>query len=103
MRLRDGELDAVIDERLNGASAAASTGGDTTAGATTAGADTDPAIDVKEPAPTQSAAGKSAIPSFGESADSEKPLDEVILEYLVDKARVRSRERKSRRQQRPKE
>jgi hypothetical protein len=101
MRLRGGELDAVIDERLNGGIAAASTSGDTTA----AGADTDPAIDVEQPAPAVSAAGKRSAPSFGESADSEKPLDEVILEYLVDKARERSREQKDqpRRQQRTKE
>ena len=55
--------------------------------------------------PTQPAAEESAAPTFGQSADSGKPLDEVILEYLVDKARERSREQKdpSRRQQRPKE
>jgi hypothetical protein len=100
-RLRGGELDAVINERLNGGSAAASSSGDTTA----AGADTDPAIDGEEQAPNLGAAGKGAAPSFGESADSEKPLDEVILEYLVDKARERSRDQKGqpRRQQRPKE
>jgi hypothetical protein len=100
MRLRDGELDAVIDERLNGGGAAATPSGDTTA----AGADTDPAFDVAEPAPAVSAAGKGGASSFGESADAEKPLDEVILEYLVDKARVRSQEQKNqpRRQQRPK-
>ena len=104
-RLRSGDLDAVIDERLNGANVAVPSSGDTTAGGTTAGADTDPAIDVKPPAPTQPAAATSAPPGFGESADSEKPLDEVILEYLVDKARERSRRPKDqpRRQQRPKE
>jgi hypothetical protein len=31
--------------------------------------------------------GKATTPAFGGSIDSEKPLDEVILEYLVDKAR----------------
>jgi len=33
---------------------------------------------------------KRAAPAFGEDVDSEKPLDEVILEYLVEKARDRS-------------
>jgi hypothetical protein len=101
MRLRDGELDAVIDERLNGGSAAATQSGDTTA----TGADTDPAIDGEEPAPAVSAAGKGGAPSFGDSTDSEKPLDEVILEYLIDKARVRANEQKAqpRRDQRSKE
>jgi hypothetical protein len=35
-----------------------------------------------------------STPGFGNSADSEKPLDEVILEYLVDKARDRAAEKK---------
>ena len=51
-RLRSGDFDAAIEERLNGAKATAPPSGDTTSGATTAGADTDPAIDVKQPAPT---------------------------------------------------
>jgi hypothetical protein len=104
-RLRGGDFDAAIDERLNGAKVAAPPIRDTTYSSTTAGADTDPAIDVEEPAPTAPAAEKKAGPSFGESADSEKPLDEVILEYLVDKARERSREKKDQpgRQPRPKE
>ncbi len=99
-RLRDGELDAAIDERLNGAGASASSSGDTTAGA-----DTDPAIDVEEGASPSPASGAKAAPCFGEKADSEKPLDEVILEYLVDKAHDRSSEQQDprRRQQRPKE
>ena len=45
-------------------------------------ADTEPILD-----------GTSA-PGFGASLDSEKPLDEVILEYLVDKARGRAAEKK---------
>jgi hypothetical protein len=105
MRLRDGELDAVIIERLNGASPAAAPSGDTTSGAMDSGADTDPALDTDEPAAPRAAAANEGTPAFGQSGDSEKPLDEVILEYLVDKARGRSRAKKAqpRRQQRPKE
>ncbi len=32
--------------------------------------------------------------AFGESVDAQKPLDEVILEYLVEKARERSSDRR---------
>ncbi len=105
MRLRDGELDAVIDERLNGASQTAAPGGDTPSGAMDSGADTDPALDLDAPAAPRAAAANKGAPAFGQSGESEKPLDEVILEYLVDKARDRSRAKKAqpRRQQRPKE
>ena len=129
-RLTGGELDAVIDERLGGARAAAkpspppvsaalvakstASGGDpsgsSTAGADTSGsiasgadasgsitsgAATDPSIDVERPAAETEPIldGKSA-PGFGNNLDSEKPLDEVILEYLVDKARGRAAEKK---------
>jgi hypothetical protein len=109
-RLMGGEFDAVIDERLGGGAAAAkpaparisaesvaeSTGsGGSTSGSITAGADTNPSVDVERPAAaTKPNLEKPASRAFGDSIDSEKPLDEVILEYLVDKARDRAAEKK---------
>lgn len=65
-RLQGGDFDAVIAERLDGAAPTAAQ----------PVAPPDP-----EPAPEPRA--------FGEGIVSEKPLDQVILEYLVDKARSR--------------
>jgi len=109
-RLTGGELDAVIDARLGGGVAPAkpsparpseapaaqgAAGGGDTSGAITAGAGTDPSIDVERPAAdTKPIIDRAAAPAFGDSLDSEKPLDEVILEYLVDKARDRAAEKK---------
>jgi hypothetical protein len=120
-RLTSGALDAVIDERLGAAKVAAAAiqpppaskesvaestaSGGATSGSITAGADTHPSIDQLRPAPdTQPMLGKSSAAAFGDSLDSDKPLDEVILEYLVDKARDRAAEKKqpSARQQRRK-
>jgi hypothetical protein len=77
-RLRLGDFDAVIAARLSGAPSAAA-----------------------EPPPPQAAARPrperaSARPSeearaFGEGIVSQRPLDDVILEYLVAKSRERSR------------
>jgi hypothetical protein len=93
-RLRAGEFDQTISERL---------GGETAEGSTTS-----PSIhDEPPPAPAQPAAARlpaaSATPAgstktgdpasgdrvFGDGVVSHKPLDEVILEYLVEKARDR--------------
>ncbi|MFB3117195.1 MAG: hypothetical protein ACE1ZP_00390 [Myxococcota bacterium] len=109
-RLTGGELDAVIDERLGGARPAAKpspppaskasvakskASGGKPSGSSTAGADTAPAIDVERPAPdTKPILDRESAPAFGNSLDSEKPLDEVILEYLVDKARGRAAKKK---------
>ncbi len=109
-RLTGGELDAVIDERLGGARPAAkpsppptskasvaksTASGGKPSGSITAGAETAPAIDVERPAPdTKPILDSESAPAFGNSLDSEKPLDEVILEYLVDKARGRAAEKK---------
>jgi hypothetical protein len=118
-RLTSGELDEVIDERIGGAVAAkkpspprvneasvaesaasgAEASGSVTSGAATdpsgsvtSGAPPDPAIDVERPAAadTEPIFDGPPTPGFGKSPDSEKPLDEVILEYLVDKARDRA-------------
>ena len=109
-RLTSGALDAVIKERLGGSGAAAKpsppqvskasvakskASGGKPAGASTAGADTAAAIDVERPAPdTKPILASESAPAFGNSLDSEKPLDEVILEYLVDKARGRAAKKK---------
>lgn len=115
-RLKGGEFDAAINERLgrpeaagNGDAAAAdsadstgsgattgSTTGATTAGATPAGAisggaQTAPSIEDEAEGASQPAASQpSDDRAFGDTGDAQKPLDEVILEYLVKKARDRS-------------
>ncbi|MFQ5417750.1 MAG: hypothetical protein ACE5FL_11975 [Myxococcota bacterium] len=101
-RLKCGDFDAVIDQRIDAAAA-----GDTSP-------DTDPdtaptippesAAESSLPPPTQPALGSpdrprptvaaaEEAPAFGDSVDSAKPLDEVILDYLVEKARHRARDR----------
>ena len=119
-RLTGGELDAVIDERLGGgvapakpasppatkkpvakkpaakkpaAQSKASAG--ETSGSVTANAATDPSIDLERPAAdTKPIIDRPSAPAFGDGKDAEKPLDEVILEYLVDKARDRAADKK---------
>ncbi len=106
-RLASGELDAVIDERVGGAGAAAkppageesvaesTASGADTSGSLTPGANTVPAIDVDRPAAdTKPIFDGTSAPAFGSDPDSEKPLDEMILEYLVDKARDRATDKK---------
>ncbi len=77
-RLKGGGFDAVIAERLGDGAAA---GGDRALG---------PATSAREPdrQPT----------SFGAQIGSQKPLDQVILDYLVKKARKRSESSPSRAQ-----
>jgi hypothetical protein len=64
VRLRGGDLDALIAERIEGSPDAA-------------------------PAAAESADADGRPSAFGEDLVSEKPLDEMILEYLVKKARDR--------------
>ena len=68
-RLAGGDYDATIVERIEGSTPPA------------VSADTEPASEVAEPAESR---------DFGEGLVSEQPLDEMILEYLVDKARSRA-------------
>ena len=105
-RLTNGELDEVIDERVAGMGAAkkpppprvgeesvaeSTASGVEPSGSGTSGAVTDPSIDVERPAAeTKPIFDEPSAPGFGCSLDSEKPLDEVILEYLVDNARGRA-------------
>jgi hypothetical protein len=85
-RLEQGEFDGVIAERLPGKVPPSL--------AQTAPVTEPPAlVEVLEPAPPASAlaAAPAAAPeanrSFGDGVVSQKPLDEVILEYLIEKAR----------------
>ena len=84
--LKDGEFDGVISDRLGG-------GGDVT------DPGTEPAAPGPEPA--EAAAGEAEDHEFGEGIVSDKPLDEVILEYLVEKARDRVGDRESNAASRP--
>ena len=88
-RLSGGEFDDVIRQRL----------GDAAMGIDSK-PDTEP--EAAAPAPGPVAAPRTAAPSppapraergFGEGIGSEKPLDEVILDYLAQKARTRSSDR----------
>ena len=66
-----------------------------TSGSVTANAATDPSMDPGRPAAdTKPIIDDPVAPSFGDSDDAEKPLDEVILEYLVGKARDRAAPKK---------
>jgi len=78
-QLKQGEFDTVIAERLGGQKPQVSAPPpDPAAGAASASSSS-----------AASPASREAAHAFGEGIVSQKPLDEVILDYLVDKARVR--------------
>jgi hypothetical protein len=93
-RLTGGEFDATLRERL----------GPAVFGGADTGTSTRPDLDQTSPPETSGeapAAGLAPEPaeaadggSFGSGIVSEKQLDEVILDYLVDSARKRKRKRK---------
>jgi hypothetical protein len=85
-RLGGGEFDGAIAERLGDPGPKASV---SETGATTGGIDTAPAIAAEPAADPDEAEGLGPKSAFGDAIDSQKPLDEVILEYLVKKARDR--------------
>jgi len=89
-RLRRGEFDDLIAERLKDPNA--STGSEALAEPVTRR----PEAKAPEQAEAAAAAAASAAQkdgrAFGEGIVSDKPLDEVILEYLVQKARHRAAE-----------
>jgi hypothetical protein len=90
-RLKQGAFDAVIADRLTDPAEDTGSGFDEAAAAL---GPTPPAAAVKAaapaPAPTPAPVDRAAQPrAFGEGIVSQKPLDEVILEYLVEKARGR--------------
>ena len=86
-RLVANEFDEVIVERM-GAGIFAEDAADTHA-ETRAGSGTAPAVD--ESGPGEPAVPEEASRSFGEGIVSDKPLDEVILNFLVENARKRRR------------
>jgi hypothetical protein len=79
-RLRRGVFDELIAERLGPAAAADATG-------STTQQETPPVT----PAPTSASGEGEAVRPFGQGIVSQKPLDEVVLEYLVDSARKRKK------------
>lgn len=97
-RLKHGEFDAVILERLGDADAT-DPGESSASGSSTAPVETPPTLPgAAEPAIANAAApevGAEAPRAFGDGIVSQKPLDEVILEYLVEKARDRVSDRES--------
>jgi hypothetical protein len=87
-RLRRGEFNDVIAERL-GDSAEKPPEREARRG----GADARNRVTAPEPVrpdPVSEAPAAAASPAFGEGVVSQKPLDELILEYLVEKARERA-------------
>jgi len=94
-KLKRGEFDRVISERLGGAPDANDTA--STAAKVpppSAPPPTQPMIDELEAVVGESP-GPGAQRAFGDGIVSQKPLDEVILEYLVEKARNRAGDRES--------
>jgi hypothetical protein len=97
-RLKQGALDPVIAERLTdpaedtGSGISEAPPASPAAAARPARAPLAAAASAPAPAPAPAAAPARA---FGEGIVSQKPLDEVILEYLVEKARGRGSARKA--------
>jgi hypothetical protein len=83
-RLKQGAFDAVINERLTDPAEDTGSGVAAAAAAAKPVAPPAPAVTAVEPARPL------APRAFGDGIVSHKPLDEVILEYLVEKARGRS-------------
>ena len=81
-RLRRGEFDDLIAERLEAPNAS------TRSAVVAEPLSESPAAEPPEPPPAATAEEDER--AFGEGIVSEKPLDEVILEYLVEKARHRA-------------
>jgi hypothetical protein len=84
VRLRRGAFDGLIDERLGAELNAVAA---ETSGSSTTQPDTPPPLD----APLAEPAAAAGPRPFGQGIVSEKPLDEVVLEYLIDNARKRKR------------
>ena len=100
-KLKRGDFDAMIAERFGGAT----DGNDTASNNAkvsppTAPAPTQPVMDEPE-APVAASSDSGASRAFGDGIVSQKPLDEVILEYLVEKARDRVGDRESKAAARP--
>jgi hypothetical protein len=102
--LTGGEYDDLIDERLGTEAMAVNgkdkkkKGAEADDGPQTDGLETPtPMPDVKSEAPARSGsrppAPAASARTFGDGIVSQKPLDEVILEYLAEKARDRAADR----------
>jgi len=100
-RLKQGAFDPVIAERLTDPAEETGSGVSgvppaTLAAAAAAASPRAAPASVPAPAPAPAPASASASArAFGEGIVSQKPLDEVILEYLVEKARGRGSARKA--------
>jgi hypothetical protein len=87
-RLKDGGFDEVIAQRLDGG-AAVSPDANAATGSGLEPPSESTAPEKGQPADAAAAAASSSR-EFGDGIVSKKPLDEVILEYLVEKARDRA-------------
>jgi hypothetical protein len=90
IRLKHGDFDAVIAQRLGDAGESTGTEPSTASPVATPQAPSEPAAQPAPapPAPGPSAARPASGRAFGDGIVSQKPLDEVILEYLVEKSRA---------------
>lgn len=94
--LTGGEYDDLIDMRLGTGEEKSDTAATAEDGRQTDGIETPtPMPDGSRPAPPAQAPEPAQAPprAFGEGIVSQKPLDEVILEYLAEKARDRAADR----------
>lgn len=85
--LKSGSHDVLIEQRL-GAGCFDDTSADT--GSVTASTATPPPPE-QQPAPAPDTTRERIAKAFGEDVVSQKPLDEVVLDYLVQNARKRKR------------
>ena len=93
-RLRAGALDAILEERLPQLFRAPRSEADTARGAPDTQPDglAPPGLPRRPSRPRQAGHPDPPTPAtaFGDDLEGEKPLDELILQYLVDNARRRS-------------
>jgi hypothetical protein len=87
LRLRRGEMDALIGERLGPAFCADDASGDVS----TDLAETHPEPATAAPPAPEAPSSDAAPRAFGHGVLSGRPLDEVVLDYLVESARRRKR------------
>ncbi len=102
-KLQSGGFDEVIAERLGDTAVDAGIEAKGSQGSQESKPDTEPEAnapaDAEQPTPARKAATAPSTQrgerTFGEGIGSQKPLDEVILEYLAEKARERTADRTS--------